>query len=410
MHNFRPALFALVVICPLFPASLFGQGFTPAHLPAPGQSLVRAGDEIIVCGQFFHTGGAPVVTWLDLGGYNAYQGAPRIRGGRSASRPTTNESFPISFGIRTAPLTDEEVEQVRKNGWTLPFLQQNVDQFVYHFDVAGISNTCFKVLQSRGLAVHFMLDIDGTIYQTCDLKENAPHATDANSRSIGVEIANMGAYAGDASPLPLREWYKKDSFGQTRITIPSRIEDPHIRTPNFIGHPVRNEMVTGIVQGRKYRQYDYTPQQYDSLIKLTATLCTVFPKITIDYPRQKTSLGPPTTGPTTQPDPNDPLTKFTALAAPNEPGVLIPHALTWNQFDNYQGTLGHYHVQTNKDDPGPAFQWDKVIRGARNIMTPQALAANNAARGHPAKFVRSRPPATTTTTTSDPAPTPEVAK
>ena len=23
--------------------------------------------------------------------------------------------------------------------------------------------------------------------------------------------------------------------------------------------------------------------------------------------------------------------------------------------------MGHYHIQTNKDDPGPALQWDYVI-------------------------------------------------
>ena len=48
-------------------------------------------------------------------------------------------------------------------------LQQVVDQFVIHFDVCGTSRRCFEVLQDkRGLSVHFMLDIDGTIYQTLD--------------------------------------------------------------------------------------------------------------------------------------------------------------------------------------------------------------------------------------------------
>src|SRR4051812_36601471 len=37
-----------------------------------GERLVRSGDEIIVCGQLFHTG-APVVTWMDPGGYDAYR-------------------------------------------------------------------------------------------------------------------------------------------------------------------------------------------------------------------------------------------------------------------------------------------------------------------------------------------------
>jgi N-acetyl-anhydromuramyl-L-alanine amidase AmpD len=45
-----------------------------------------------------------------------------------------------------------------------------------------------------------MLDLDGTIYQTLDLKERASHATIANSRSIGIEIANMGCRIHLARP------------------------------------------------------------------------------------------------------------------------------------------------------------------------------------------------------------------
>jgi N-acetyl-anhydromuramyl-L-alanine amidase AmpD len=42
--------------------------------------------------------------------------------------------------------------------------------------------------------VHFLLDVDGTIYQTLDLHEKAFHATYANDFSIGVEIAHPGAW------------------------------------------------------------------------------------------------------------------------------------------------------------------------------------------------------------------------
>ena len=35
--------------------------------------------------------------------------------------------------------------------------------------------------------------------------------------------------------------------------------------------------------------------------------------------------------------------------------------------------MGHYHVQTNKSDPGPAFQWDLVINGARNLLNQKPL-------------------------------------
>ena len=66
----------------------------------------------------------------------------------------------------------------------------------------------FEKLLSRHLSVQFMLDLDGTIYQAMDLQEEAPHATKANGRSIGIEIANLGAHSGSIAPL--NEWVKKN--------------------------------------------------------------------------------------------------------------------------------------------------------------------------------------------------------
>jgi N-acetyl-anhydromuramyl-L-alanine amidase AmpD len=181
-----------------------------------------------------------------------------------------------------------------------------------------------------------MLDIDGTIYQTLDAKERAWHGGTANSRSVGIEIANMGAYAsGEAEPF--KQWYGKDEKGRTRITIPQRLGDGGVRTPNFVGYPIRDELIVGEVQGRQRRQYDLTREQYDSLIKLTATLCKVLPNIECDYPR-------------------------------DEDGKLITKALTEEQQKDYRGLIGHYHVTTQKSDPGPAFQWDYVVDNARKLM------------------------------------------
>jgi N-acetyl-anhydromuramyl-L-alanine amidase AmpD len=234
-------------------------------------------------------------------------------------------------------LTPEEVDRVRGGAWDLPTLQKYVDQFVLHYDEAGTSRTCFKVLQdSRGLSVHFMLDLDGTIYQTLDLKERAWHATKSNSRSVGVEIANMGAYSS-REKNPFAEWYGADANGLTQITIPTRYGGDPEYTPHFTGYPARPNPVFGMVQGEMLEQYDFTPQQYQALIHLTAALCTIFPKLKCDYPR-------------------------------DAQGQLINHKLPDEQFDKYQGVLGHFHVQTNKVDPGPAFQWDYVINHARWLM------------------------------------------
>ena len=38
------------------------------------------------------------------------------------------------------------------------------------------------------------------------------------------------------------------------------------------------------------------------------------------------------------------------------------------ELKNYHGVLGHYHLATDKEDPGPAFDWERVIGGARALM------------------------------------------
>jgi N-acetylmuramoyl-L-alanine amidase len=321
--------------------------------PAVGDPLVRRGDEIMVAGQMFHTG-APVVLWTDPGGYDAYRTERRFGDwDKAAFRATTREAkdinSPARYGVREQVISDAELEEVRGGGWPLDLLRDRVDQFVLHYDVAGTSRTCFKILHDfRGLSVHFMLDLDGTVYQTCDLKERAFHATKSNPRSVGIEIANMGAYT---NVVPLREWYAKDAVGHTILTIPARFAGGGIRDKSVVLRPDRDEMIVGEIHGTRYRQYDLTPQQYASLTKLVAALGTVLPKITVDYPR-------------------------------DESGKLITTTLTDDQWKRYTGVLGHYHVQREKQDPGPALQWDRLIAGARKLMSAEALRLNDEMRGH----------------------------
>ena len=310
-------------------------------LPRTGQLEPRRGDEIVAAGQFFHTG-TPVVLWLDPGGYDAYRVERRFTPLENSDWDHSHAEVrtlktPNRYSLRTAGLTANQIETVRGGGWDLPLLQSVVDQFVLHFDVCGTSRTCFLVLQDdRGLSVHFMLDLDGTIYQTLDLKERAWHATTSNDRSIGVEIANIGAYAvgGDN---PFDQWYQPSANGPTRITLPRRFGDGGFRTKHFTGHPARPQPVRGTIQGDELEQYDYTPEQYAALTKLTAALCKIFPKLKCRYPT-------------------------------DAEGKLIPHKLPDDALEKYQGVLGHYHVQTNKNDPGPALDWERVVGGAKKIL------------------------------------------
>ncbi len=322
-------------LLPCLPMLLIA-GFARAQELKPGTKLERKGDEIVVCGQLFHTT-APVVLWTDPGGYDAYRTERRFGPLDEASFDKSKGGdlqSPSRYGsIRRVGLPPEQLEKIRGGGMDLPTLQGIVDQFVIHYDVAGTSRRCFEILQDkRGLSVQFMLDLDGTIYQTLDLKERAWHASQANDRSVGIEIANLGAYPAKDFAKE-NAWYVKDGEGKVEIKLPEK-ERKALRHPDMVLSPIRPEPVTGVVQGETLTQYDLTPQQYDSLIKLTATLCTVLPKIKCDYPKDAS-------------------------------GKLIPKTLPPAEWKQYAGVLGHYHVQTNKTDPGPAFQWDKVVGGAQ---------------------------------------------
>jgi len=149
---------------------------------------VPLGDEIIVAGRSFHTG-TRVITWMDPRGYNAYRAAPRPVA--KAGKPAV---ITKDYDARQAPALPGDKGPRKTIPAGLNALQGLIDQLVLHYDNAGLSKLCFGILQQRGLSTHFMIDVDGTVYQTLDLQERALHATTANSRSIGVELANRGAY------------------------------------------------------------------------------------------------------------------------------------------------------------------------------------------------------------------------
>jgi N-acetyl-anhydromuramyl-L-alanine amidase AmpD len=329
----------------------------------------KVGDEIAACGTFVHTG-APVVLWTAPPYYNAYPLVPDPKRQLSPAKPSEDaastspsagdvprddrDARPEESASERAPkaatssgpalITPYQPGRVEKSpdgtlrvlvapdAADVGALGEVVDQLVLHFDVCGLSRTCFQVLRDRALSVHFLLDVDGTIYQTLDLREQAYHATKANARSIGIEIANLGAYPPKEHPL-LDEWYKKDVAGPY-VVIPERLGDGGLRIPGFVARPARPELVHGEIQGQELVQYDFTPEQYDSLVRLTTALCRSFPRIAADAPRDSA-------------------------------GAVRTEALSDEEFAAFSGILGHYHVQRNKNDPGPAFDWEKFLARVR---------------------------------------------
>lgn len=286
----------------------------------------RRGEELRVCGKLVPTG-TPVVLWDDPGGYDAYQTRKHF-----SADPEPDGK--LRYGQR-GDLPAAIEARVQQGGWQLADLQQVVHTFVLHFDACGTSRQCFKVLQDvRNLSVHFLLDTDGTIYQTLDLQERAWHATIANNFSIGVEIANPGCWPRPRHPDMLR-WYEKDEQGW-RMKFPAWMGETGIRTPGFVPRPARPEPVSGIVHTTEYWQFDYTPQQYAALAHLCAALHQVFPRIQLEVPR-------------------------------NPDGSVRATQLSAAELRAFDGIVGHSHVQDDKSDPGPAMQWEWLVQEARRI-------------------------------------------
>ncbi|MCO5169732.1 MAG: N-acetylmuramoyl-L-alanine amidase [Planctomycetes bacterium] len=283
----------------------------PGHADEPAPA--RVGTAIIVGGRRVEVG-APVVTWEDAGGHDAHREKCAFSDAVLPSSPAAGCDTPRRYAAR-------DIDAAK------------VDLVVVHYDVAWTSRNCFRILHDvRGLSCHFLLDVDGTIYQTLDLALRARHAGGVNDRSVGIEIAHPGPLELTAG---LADRYARDeATGAVRFDLGARSGD--VRTDDFVVRPSRAEPVAGPIHGRTYTMYDFTDAQYDALARLLAALDRAFPDLRLEAPR-----GPDGAVTTTVADP----ATFGAAA-----GV---------------GVIGHYHVTRAKQDPGPAFDWERVLAAAR---------------------------------------------
>ena len=244
--------------------------------------MVRAGtpvagydDVIVVAGAMFRTG-APgkVKTFLQSDGFSGYTGTPCPKDKARAAMDGPR------FGVRRRAQTkDDGAEGVPASYWTLENLKKHVHQAVLHYDACGTAERCFNVLHhERGLSCHFIIDVDGTIYQTLDCRERAWHATTSNDASIGIEISNVGAVRADGRGSPtnlLDTYYRTDADGNVALAT----------HPNH--RPARPAPVEARIHDQDLRMYDFTQDQYEALSHLLATLSAVLPRIRLRYPTER---------------------------------------------------------------------------------------------------------------------------
>jgi N-acetyl-anhydromuramyl-L-alanine amidase AmpD/murein DD-endopeptidase MepM/ murein hydrolase activator NlpD len=272
-------------------------GSAGAPSSSAGASTSSAGSSIVVAGQLYDVG-RPVVLWSDPQGFDAYQTSCIDQKGGCCDRSSPR------FGARKG------LEERSVAG-----LENVISQLVLHFDGCVNSRSCFKSMHNReraagstgcGLSAHFMIDADGTIYQTMDLVERAYHAEEVNSTSVGVEICNRGR-------VDKGEWPKLPAEYRTR--------------------PEKDV----VINGEHHLAYEFRAEQYDSIIALARTLLRVFPRIKPVTPEK------------------DGLTVMDTLADPLGFAGIVGHL--------------HVDLQKQKWDPG-ALDWGRIMKALNGFELP----------------------------------------
>ena len=261
-----------------------------------GDGPANAHDYIIVSGEKRTVPEASIVTFVDDSSWDF-------------SRLThfdPNRSYTYPRKIKGKPLNDFlEVQEV-------------VDMVVIHSDITYTSRSCFNVLKARGFSTHFMIDWDGTIYQSTDASKKAIHAASdyikgVNNRSIGIDMNCLLSNFARDDKAPVAGGALATQFA----------------------HPDGKRRVSEVVEinGIPWRSWGYTDVQYDSLVKLLASLGKFYPKL--------------------------------KLAAPvDERGEIIWQVPADDAFDLEKiGIWAHMHLTAQKFDPGPGFDWARVLQG-----------------------------------------------
>ncbi len=293
---------------------------------------------IKTCGQKLDIG-TQVVTWTDSGGLPCPN--PRGRQGFTQHPPALND----------APTREPEAYKIRNTTRAYEELKQRVHQLVLHYDACYCSHHCHQVLKdSSFLGSHFYLDLDGTLYQTCDLywKTNTGPGDDGrgNDRAVHVEIANLGpeALVKDAELYQIKQDQYRVINGQWELALPGKFRDT-LRTPGFKARPARTFGERGYfsrtINGKTIRMWDFTEEQYQSLIQLCLGIHRLLPKIKLRIPFSKKLQ-------------RIPLDRI-------------------DNFSSFSGILGHSHIQKgtrkgihSKYDPGSAFDWGRLKKAIEN--------------------------------------------
>lgn len=268
-------------------------------------TLIRPSGNLIIGGRAFPTD-ARIVNFLDPPYWNAtdekcmsLKRNPHPRCERAPNGGHYPYGPPAGYSKYTQRYSTRPA--LRRKDWNMgmnaPYdaVRSVIKQFVIHLDNCFTAEMCWDVLQNeRGLSCHFLVDNDGTIYQTLDLALMGYHASEWNTSSIGVELCNFGSAKKDPY------LYRSGKFGPDRAFKPIKINN------------------------HTYLAFEFTAAQMDQMRRLSRALLRLFPNLPAEYPQ-------------------------------SSPGVQAWDTLPKSVTRAFAGYIGHYHLVPEKWDPG---WWD----------------------------------------------------
>ena len=286
---------------------------------------------IVVCQKTVNIN-SPVILW------NAKEGlvCPNRRGRSACSQhnPALNNAPPKSPSEYSISNLDKAYNE----------LKNSVYQLIIHYDACYSSHHCHQIMtESTFKGSHFYLDLDGTLYQTCDLywKTNTAPADDrnGNERAIHIEMSNLSWEAlkseSDFHKVLSDQYQQKKDRWELSL---SKHWKKQLRTPGFRAYASRGYGKRGYfsrrINGKIVRMWDFTNEQYKALISLCFGINKLLPKIHLQVPYDEIKN-------------RTPLDRI-------------------SNYSTFKGVLGHAHVQKGENgisckyDPGSAFNWPRL--------------------------------------------------
>gem|GEM_PF-1403222 len=192
-----------------------------------------------------------------------------------------------------------------------------VNQVVFHIDGCNDTPMGLRVLRARSMSTHIAIDFDGTIFQSVDLSLSAFHSDQADNQSIGLDFNNL---MSNLVKHPDASMYPED----------------HPRIEEMRRHP-RPKSGVKTISFSKVQAYGFTEAQWRSGLAVTRLLLRVFPGIEGTYPMS----------------PDKELIRTPLEDAPG-----------------FHGFMAHFHWNSQRWDPGPGFDWERLATAFRPKAGP----------------------------------------